>query len=136
MSAFALLAILTSTGCNGANSGTVVVEGDVAYDGTAVASGEIRFLPEGSTKARVSGTQIQDGHYRINKKQTLLPGVYRVEVRGFRNTDGSEGPIDFGDPEAAYVQYLPGKYNTKSQLSITIEPDSPRELRHDLDLTP
>lgn len=128
------LASLAIGGCGSANE-AVQVAGAVEFEGKPIESGDIRFVPEVGTTGSVAGSQITNGQYRLQGKQALGLGDYRIEVSGYRNSDGSKGPVDRRDAEANYVQYLPSKYNTHSELRITIKDDSTTELQHDLALT-
>ncbi|MGI9455106.1 MAG: hypothetical protein ACR2NU_01005 [Aeoliella sp.] len=119
-------------GCGGTGEETVRVVGKVTYDGVPVNSGDIRFVPERGSDNRTVGSQIEEGEYVLQGKLALRPGDYQVEVVGYRNRDGSATPIDRGDAEADYERFLPAKYNDASQLSFTLKPGSPGEVRHDL----
>ena len=133
LSTLALIALVV-TGCGRAGDGKVEVSGNVVFDGQPITSGDIRFVPDSRKSGSVAGSQIVNGNYQLQGKQAILPGSYRVEVTGYQNSDGSPGPVDRADPEADYVQYVPGKYNTESELRFTLAPDSPAKVTHDLPL--
>jgi hypothetical protein len=57
-----------------------------------------------------------------------------VEVRGFRNLNGSERTIDLSQAEADFEQYVPSKYHSRSELRLTLDADAASDLRHDLNL--
>ena len=130
---FALF-FLVIAGCGGESDFKVSVSGDVTYDGKPIATGDIRFIPEAGPKAPGAGGTIKDGSYSLEGKQSLHQGSYRIEVKGFRNRDGSEGPVNLSDAEADYVQFVPSKFNTHSELQLTIDSSTPNDLRHDLAL--
>lgn len=121
-------------GCGSGNDATVNVVGNVTYDGAPIEVGRVEFLPQDVTVSGTFTAEIENGQYAFRGDKALPSGSYRVEVRGFRNQDGSTTAIDFSNPEASYVQYVPNKYNRMSQLTATIEEETGGEVRHDFDL--
>jgi len=122
------------TGCGGGAADTIRVSGSAEYEGQPITSGDIRFIPESRNTGSVVGGQIVDGSYSLDGKQSLRHGSYRVELKAYRNADGSPGAVNRKDPEANYVQYLPAKYNTNTELRFTLDANSPAEVKHDLSL--
>jgi len=104
----------------------VIVRGRVALEGQPIQNGEIRFYPIGGTPGSVSGGPIRDGQYIAKGRGGVSVGKSRVEIRGYRAPSGlTQGKTPLGAEEGLpAVQYLPPKYNTRSELTTTIESDS------------
>ncbi|NLY02237.1 MAG: hypothetical protein GXY83_39635 [Rhodopirellula sp.] len=123
-----------ATGCG--ESGGIertVVSGTVSYDGQPIEEGMIRFVPTKDTAAPVSGAEIQGGKYTVDAKGGVPVGSHRVEVEAYRTgaapAAGEEVPGVEGAPKE---QFLPEKYNLKSELEVTIGSDGP--VTEDFDL--
>lgn len=133
--AFSLVAltILVNAGCGGGPT-QVPVSGTVTFDGEPVQDGEIAFEPRGNGKMQFS--VITAGKYSIPAKFGLTPGEYLVRITASRSTGQKAETDSFvtaGDSLDVNEQFLPPKYNSASQLSITIEPLA--EAKHDFALT-
>jgi len=127
--AFATAVIFT--GCIGDSGQQAIVSGKVTYQGEPVSQGSIRFVPLGGTKGPSSGAVIQDGVYEAKARGGVPLGEHRVEIKATRPT-GEEKPeatkhLDiFPDP---VEQYLPEKYNTKSEITLKVEKGG--KMKHD-----
>jgi len=108
----------------------VPVKGQVTYNGQPVAEGRIRFVPIAETKGPVSGGPIRGGYFSVDHKGGVPVGRHRVHIEAYR-PDKSLQP----DPIEGQVvlQYIPEKYNAKSTLEITVEPDDD-DVTRDFDL--
>ena len=118
-----LLAVLTITGCGDRSDGPkrVLVCGSVTYAGQPIANGEIRFESlDGKTPP--VGAAISDGSYKVSARGGVPVGNNRVVILGYRANPSMEtktdSPPGIGKPA---VQYIPVKYNAKSQLQITLD---------------
>ena len=122
-------------GCGGGAADRVSVTGKVTYQGEPVAYGEIRFDPTDGAKSQPSGAPIRDGQYKVVGKGGVPVGTHRVSITAFRpnarpQAESAAVPMSGG---AAPNQYLPAKYNTKTELTVTLEPgESEKTLDYDL----
>ncbi len=114
---FGYLLLLTS--CSGNKEGfeRVIVSGVVSYQGEPVPYGRIRFTPRDGTTGPVSVTTIKEGQYRIDHKGGVPVGTHTVQMWSFDPME-LEIPTPGGPPVR---QYLPQKYNLKSELVATVE---------------
>jgi hypothetical protein len=106
-----------------------VVSGTVTYSSKPVADGWIRFVPVPSCPAPMASASIVDGKYQVDTRGGCPVGTFKVQLEGYRAvaTPSAQGAAT-GKPrwakEAFPQQYLPEKYNAKTQLEITIPPGS------------
>jgi hypothetical protein len=116
-----LLVSFALFGCETANTlDRVEVRGKAAYAGKPLENGEIRFFPIEGTEGPVSGAPIIDGQYQVTQRGGVPVGTHRVQVEAFRSSQAyPELNAEGGHRE----QYLPAKYNTSSQLTVTIAGD-------------
>ncbi|NBO91220.1 MAG: hypothetical protein EBV06_02720 [Planctomycetia bacterium] len=102
-------------GCGGAAS--YQVEGVVTLDNTALAEGDIMFIPV-DKKSGPEGGKIKEGKYSLKAPA----GDMRVEVRAVRatgkTTPSAAGPGAPGDP--VYESIIPERYNTNSELKASV----------------
>ncbi|MDC0937182.1 hypothetical protein OAS39_12935, partial [Pirellulales bacterium] len=123
--------LLSLTSCGGNREGfeRVVLSGKVSFEGAVVAKGRIRLTPQERTTGPVSVEHIRDGVYRCDYKGGVPVGTHLVQIWSYDpNQEESFGP---GGPPVR--QYLPPKYNSKSELVITVE-KADGEAVHDFDL--
>ena len=124
LSLIAALSLAAAMGCSGDDGPPRVgVRGTVTYRGQPLPSGDIRFVPLPGTDTPQAGARIVDGRYAVAGGGVPV-GEFRVEILGYRRSDGSAGPVDLNDAEAAFDQFLPANYNTASELRLTIVPGS------------
>jgi hypothetical protein len=110
-------ATLVATGCG---TKRPVVEGLVTLDGVPIAAGAIRLVPADGKGPTVGGG-IMAGRYRLETSA----GPKKVWIT-FAQKDGTK----VLDPEAMgsgqmidrYVESVPDRYNTKTELEIMIKP--------------
>ena len=132
---FGLVIFSPMAGCGGDAADRVLVSGKVTYQGAPVAFGEIRFDPTNSAESQPSGAPIRDGQYKVIGKGGVPVGTHRVSITAFRaNTrpqaESTTIPMSGG---AAPIQYLPHKYNTQTELTVTLEPgENEKTLDYDL----
>ena len=130
---FCLFVVSSFMGCNDNDNGleTVVVHGTVKYDGEPIEQGSIEFFPTGSTKGQVTMAIIKDGEYRVEGTKGGVPvGDQIVRIQGLRFAKNATAR---DRAENNRVPYLPAKYNTKSELTLTLESEQ-GELLKDYDL--
>ncbi|MDR1384740.1 MAG: hypothetical protein LBJ67_12980 [Planctomycetaceae bacterium] len=110
-----LLAVLL-TGC-GRSDGRVAIRGNVALDGVPLADGTITFFPTDGGNGVSSGGSIQQGYYTSD----LMPGKYVVQITANRKTGKMISIYPDMPPSEEFEQYIPAKYNKKSELTIDVE---------------
>ena len=135
------LVTVSATGCgSGDKYERVVVEGTVTFEGEPISYGQVHFVPSGGTRAPKVGAHIYDGKYVADSRGGVPAGTHRIRVLGYKpnprftNADGTLKP-GVNAEDVPPVQYLPEKYNTATELEITISADSPT-ITHDLVLDP
>jgi uncharacterized Zn-binding protein involved in type VI secretion len=105
-------------GC-GRRGDTVEITGTVVFDGQPLPKGNIMFLPVGG-KGPTAATTIADGKYTLR----IALGTKQVQIQGFKVT--GQRHVISNDPSSKTVdvltQYLPERYNTKSELTCKIIP--------------
>jgi hypothetical protein len=110
-------ATLVATGCG---TKRPVVEGLVTLDGVPIAAGAIRLVPADG-KGPTAGTGVMAGRYRVE----TTAGPKKVWVT-FAQKDGTKvlDPEEMGSGRMIdrYVETVPDRYNTKTELEITIKP--------------
>jgi len=121
------LAALGPAGCGKEGPERVVVSGEVSYQGEPVRAGVIRFHPIKGTRTSMWGAYVVEGKYTTRKGGGVPVGTHRVEILGFRVEGGGqagvEAPaIDGGLAARPREQYIPPKYNTRTELEVTLEP--------------
>lgn len=132
LAAPAVLALLLA-GCGAGDAGRASVSGKVTYDGEPVKQGQIVFEPLGS--GRLGIAQIGDGVFSMPPQQGPTPGKYTVRITAERPTgkttqalasSGGGGSVD------VYEQFIPAKFNERSEL--TTEFDEKSDNVRDFDL--
>jgi hypothetical protein len=115
---------ITMLGCGGGDHiARTEVHGRVTLDGKPIPQGKIRFL---LTDGPVWIATIQDGYYTTVGTKGVPIGKLQVEIQAFRTPTGFNATPQHPDDEAAapLEQYLPAKYNLRSELTMIIEPGS------------
>jgi hypothetical protein len=104
-------------GC-GRRGDTVEITGTVVFDGQPLPKGNIIFLSVGG-KGPTAATTIADGKYAL----PIAPGPKQVQIQGFKVT--GQAHVIPNNPSSKTVdvltQYLPERYNTKSDLTCEIK---------------
>jgi len=135
-SLLALLAVLA--GCGGHQGPEIaVVSGKVTYAGQPVAEGMLRFEPMEGTEGPACAAVIKAGRYEVKARGGVPVGKHRVRIWASRPIAGAKAApqdLQFSDTEGPpQEQYLPAKYNDKSELEVTIPPKGGKVVR-DFDL--
>ena len=113
-----------SSGC--AKTDRAAINGTVTLNGTPVEKGSITFRPQPGTASPSAGANITSGKFSIAAEQGLLPGTFRVEITANRLTGEKVTTRFSSQPVQLEEQYIPDKYNTSSELEITIVPNAGR----------
>ena len=127
-------------GCGPSGPERAVLSGAVTYQGQPVKEGVIRFIPIKGTEGPSWGAHIIDGQYKAAGKGGVPVGTHKVEILAYRTKPQparSTGPPQSGfelDAPAPREQYVSEKYNTKTELEITIPPGSGKVVKN-FDLT-
>ena len=136
--AAAVFVVAGLTGC-GQSGGPerAVLTGKVTYQGQPVEDGKIRFLPIGDTKTPMWGAYICNGTYEAYGKGGVPVGTHKVEILAYHVRAGAAQSANSSDPLQGLPttkQYLPEKYNSRTELEITIDSGSGQIVR-DFNLT-
>jgi hypothetical protein len=111
------IAALVAIGCGHKRP---VVEGSVTLDGVPIAMGGIRIIPADG-KGPTAGGEIMAGRYRMETTE----GPKKVWIN-FAQKDGTKvlDPETMGSGRMIdrYVESVPDRYNTKTELEIMIKP--------------
>jgi hypothetical protein len=104
----------------------VVVAGNVSYRGEALSRGTISFFPTAGTQGAPVIVAISNGKYKVDSSGGLPIGDYQVAIVGFRSrgaekTDTASVPRSERPPPDAEMQYLPAKYNDRTQLKASVD---------------
>jgi hypothetical protein len=111
----AALAAAVLTGCGTADprSRSFEVSGTVTYNGRPLPDGDVTLISDDPTLA-ADGGKITAGRFRF----LASAGRKRVEVRASREIPIPPGVVR--DPR--YEDYVPAKYNERSELSLEVVP--------------
>lgn len=103
------------------------VSGTVTLDNSPIARGTIRFEPIGENGVASGGT-ISQGKYEVAAERGLPPGEYIVRISAAGETGPAE-PLP-GDSSKLAEELVPAKYNSASELKVTIKAGekSPRDF--------
>ena len=115
--------LLSVGGCGVDNPlGRLAVSGSVTLDGEALESGTVQFSPRDPAGVG-TGAPIEAGRYTIAIEHGLPPGDYDVRITSPDTAAAPAGPPGpLGPP--AVEDRIPPRYNTETELSITVAPDS------------
>jgi hypothetical protein len=120
-------------GCGRSGPERAVLTGTVTYQGEPVKEGLIRFIPIKGTEGPSWGAHIIDGRYNAYGKGGVPVGTQKVEIIAYRdrNVKRAAPPTDdmLADAQSPREQYIPQKYNAKTELEITIPPGSGKTTR-------
>lgn len=105
---------LTTAGCG---TSKPIMEGMVTLDGVPIEKGTIMLIPA-QGKGQNAGGGIAAGRYRITASQ----GPMQVRINAARKDGTMPDPLNPGSGAMIdrYVEYVPDRYNEKSELEVTI----------------
>ena len=126
-------------GCGRQGPERVTVSGNVTYRGQPLKEGMIRLIPTPGTNAPVSTAAIIDGRYTLAAHGGVPVGTHKIEIMAYRANKQQPPDTALSDfpgvgSKAKVVQIIPEKYNTKSELEITV-PSGSGKITKDFDLT-
>jgi len=124
--AVALLGVFALLGCD-SGPRMYPVSGTVTLDGQPVPEGDIAFLDPDNQIGPDAG-KIKDGKFAFKTKA----GKKMVEIRAARMQKpppGADGP---GGAEPAFIEYLPERYNEKTELTAEVASGGPNQYEFKL----
>lgn len=107
------------------------------YRGQPIPDGSIGFYPCEATEGAPVIVPIANGKYTAESQGGVPVGSYQVVILGVRKVARRSEPSTADDdlpPLDPIEQYLPAKYNGKTELRLAIEP-TPLPLTQDYTLT-
>ena len=122
-------------GCGGGDGlNRKAISGKVTVDGAAVPNGSVNFEPlyQGGVG---SGAVITKGAYKIEQKDGLPPGKYRVQITGDDGTNFGVSPGKMpGDEDMPPIkQLVPASWNSGSKHEIEVKAEGPFEFDFAID---
>lgn len=114
---FAGAVLLGFAGCSGQKGPKKVsVSGEVTLDGNPIPDGEVIFRPTDGEGTPAAG-KIKDGKYTLE----CTPGPKKVTVTAMRSVAGAKGgKLETGEEAVNVEQYIPKKYNDKTELTADV----------------
>ena len=111
-----LLVAMVAAGCSRVPR-RLALEGRVTVDGVPLESGAMAWIPTEQTGGPTCGGSITAGRFSIPAPEGARVGEYRVEITASRPGDRADSMsldgLSMGYP---MIQYLPARYNAKSEL--------------------
>ena len=137
-----VVAAAVLVGCGRSGPERVIVSGTVSFNGKPVSKGFIRFSPLPGQQIPVTIAPITEGKYRVDLRGGVPVGSHYLMIEAYRKLPPAARKIMMmgptRPPEATLddhrQQWLPAKYNTNSDLTITIESGS-QEITKNFELT-
>jgi hypothetical protein len=123
------LLFLVVTGCSSGED-YHPVSGSVLLNEQPLKKGVITLFPTGP--GTTVGGEIIDGKFSLPRDRGPTPGKYRVEIVAFKPSGKKEFDVDLNSQVDVEVQYLPPKYNTKSELECSVEQSGKNEFEFKL----
>ncbi len=121
-----LVAVLTVllSGCGPAKPETCPVSGTVTWNGQPLPDGYIQFDAEDGKGVPPDAGPIKDGKYQLPVK----PGKKKVQITATREVGNKDPAMGM----APRQQYIPARYNLKTELKEVVKPGDKNEFRFDL----
>ena len=105
------------------------VTGEIKIQGEPVADGTIEFSPVANGTS--SGAQILEGKFEIPAQKGLPPGEYIVRISAY---DSVAEPVSIpGESNKIAEELIPAKYNTESEIKLTVKPDTENVFNLDIE---
>ncbi len=108
------------------------ISGTVLLNGQPLNKGVITLFP--SAAGTTVGGEIAAGKFSLPRDRGPTPGKYRVEIVAFKPSGKTEFDVDLNSQVDIEVQYLPPKYNTKSELECSVEQGGKNEFEFKLEM--
>ncbi len=104
------------------------VHGAITMDGEPLSGARVEFVEAEAQPPRLCfGTTDESGHYEIRRDLKVpgcLPGEMIVRIKSGPRGEGEEGPVKDAK--------IPARYNSKSELRVTVEPNGSQTFDFDL----
>lgn len=112
----AILLVFLATGCGPSKP---IVKGIVTLDGTPIEKGTIMLMPVDG-KGQTAGGGIEAGRYSF----PASVGTVKVIITAHRKDGTMPDPLGYGSGAMIdrYVNYVPERYNEKTDLTVAIKP--------------
>lgn len=130
-SAAMVVVTLLLSGCGSSGPQTYAVSGNVTFDGTPVAEGQIIFRDEAGQISTAAGP-ITAGQFSFPSQA----GRKRVEITAMRDIPGKMDRANPGEAVPAREMYIPAPYNTKSTLTAEVSPSGKNQFTFELKSKP
>lgn len=127
----AALLLLATSGC-GSGEAYHPISGTVLLNEQPLKKGVITLFPSGP--GTTVGGEIIEGKFSLPRENGPTPGKYRVEIVAFKASGKKEFDVDLNSQVDVEVQYLPAKYNTKSELECNVEQGGKNEFEFKLEM--
>jgi hypothetical protein len=103
----------------------IIVSGTVTYNGKPVPEATIEFIPVQTSSMPVSGAVVANGRYKVDNKGGVPVGTHKVIIAAYHQAKSIPKP-DEATPlhPVGLYQYIPEKYNAKTQLEVSVPPGS------------
>jgi len=99
------ICLVVAAGCGQADRRQAVT-GTVTLNGKALTRAIINFRPAPGNQSSSAGAGLEDGKFKIDANQGLLPGVYKVIIQAFEETGRMITDPQFGKvPETVMVRF-------------------------------
>jgi hypothetical protein len=108
------------------------LQGSVTLDGRPLEAGYIRFRPEPGSSSPTAGGAITAGTFSIDRNGGPMAGRFRVEITASRPVGRTTIDIETGERVQDLEQYLPPRYNSKSELEVEVTPGGDNTFQFDL----
>ena len=128
VSLLVLLAGISLVGCGGSQGpATYPVQGTITFDGVPVAQGQIIFRPV-DTQLLPQAVNFTDGKYTVR----LNAGQQAVSITATREVPDKFDTSNPGEQTPVVEQYIPDKYNARTELQIDVSKGGQAEFNFDL----
>lgn len=131
------LAVSNLIGCRESAPERAIVSGTVSHNGQPVPHGIIRFVPSSSSPGPTIAATILNGLYRADGRGGVQVGSHSVQIEAYRivassrKSDGNSPlPPSVAETGSERIQWLPPKYNSDTQLEVTIDSESPEIVKN------
>ncbi len=112
---FPTLFLACLLGCGPSGPSVTEVDGKVMLDGAPLPEGQIIFRDPNGELASAAG-KVVDGEYAF----ASLPGRKDVTITAYRDVPGKFDTSNPGEKVQITEQYIPPRYNRKSELTVTV----------------
>lgn len=129
LTAMGALAVLVTLGCGKGDVRRAIVQGKVTFKGQPIEKGQIRFVIDNRPTAM---GEVNKGMYKIDHLGGVPVGSGKVEIEGFEDTKNVVFTSIDGKKTVEAKQFLPAKFNEKSELKVEITASGPNEKNFDL----